>query len=484
MGRTVRLVGVDVGSTTTSLVAAHARLVTTTLGKVEIVDVEPTYLSELAFTPFHHDLIDEAQLATLLDTWIDNAGLTGPEIFGGGALVTGLAAQSNNAAAVTRLIEDRLTGAVVALAGDPRLEAWLAFMGNCHAISLADSQTPLVNLDIGGGTTNLAWGQAAQVDATASLMVGARHFQFLPGTYQLRKLSRHGQALLAHLAIGAGPGDTLGADQIARICGAYVDLIVAAMDADEESLQGPLGRLLVQAPGTMRAADRPAARITLSGGVGRLAYRHLRGEAHSVPSEFGDLGGELAAQLIERPAIAQRLLSARPEALGRATVLGLMRHGSELSGTTLYLPNPERLPLPNVPILGRIDAHTTDAQLAGRLELVARCHPAGCLQVDLDAQDLPAARHVADQLRRGLARQPLSDTQTLVLLMAANLGKLLGGYITNWGTRGPHLIVVDEVPLRNAQFVRLGSLRDAVVPLWLFAPLEHDEGQPAWQPGH
>jgi ethanolamine utilization protein EutA len=57
----------------------------------------------------------------------------------------------------------------------------------------------------------------------------------------------------------------------------------------------------------------------------------------------------------------------------------------------------------------------------------------------------------------------------LVLLVPANLAKVLGGYITRWGTMNTDLIVVDEVPKRDAQFVRLGRVRQGVVPLWLYA---------------
>lgn len=469
MARAIQLVGVDCGSTTTSLVTARARLVTTALGRVEIVDVEPTYQSELVFTPFERGQLDAAQFGKYLDQWLAEAGLTDEEIFGGGALVTGLAAETANADAVTHWIEARLAGAVIALAGDPRLEAWLAFMGNCHALSKADPVTPLVNLDIGGGTTNIAFGHAGQVDATGSLLVGARHLQFTPGTYQLRALSPHGDKLLEHLEIALRPGDTLSRQQIEQICDAFVDLIVAAIDGNDAVFQSAIGRALLQAPCSALVPNPQAARITLSGGVGRLAYQLLSNGVDPRVTEFGDLGGELAARLIERPAIEQRLLPARPEALGRATVFGLVRYSTELSGTTLYLPHPELLPLANVPIVGRIDSSTTDEQLANVLELIAGCHPAGCMQVELDSHDLAAIQSFAERLNHHLARRPLCAGQTLVLLTAANLGKLLGSYITQWGTRGPQLVVIDEVPLRDAQFVRLGRLHDGLVPLWLHA---------------
>ena len=56
-----------------------------------------------------------------------------------------------------------------------------------------------------------------------------------------------------------------------------------------------------------------------------------------------------------------------------------------------------------------------------------------------------------------------------MLLVPANFGKVLGNYITRWGTLDEDLIVVDEVPLGDGQFVRLGRTREGVVPLWLYA---------------
>ena len=62
---------------------------------------------------------------------------------------------------------------MIATAGDPALESWLAFMGNCHALSLAKPGVPIVNIDVGGGTTNLALGIDGQVVAAGALHVGA-----------------------------------------------------------------------------------------------------------------------------------------------------------------------------------------------------------------------------------------------------------------------------------------------------------------------
>ena len=104
----IKLVGVDCGSTTTSVVVASAQLTRGPLGRVEIANLEPTFQSEMIFTPFRGNTIDAEQLASHLDAWLAAARTSPGEIFGGGASVTGLAAERANAAAITQLIEARL----------------------------------------------------------------------------------------------------------------------------------------------------------------------------------------------------------------------------------------------------------------------------------------------------------------------------------------------------------------------------------------
>ncbi len=158
-----------------------------------------------------------------------------------------------------------------------------------------------------------------------------------------------------------------------------------------------------------------------------------------------------------------------PEGLGHATVFGLLRHSTELSGATLYLPDPTRLPLNDVPLVGRLNKNITDAQIAELLELVVSTGRPSALQVELDEQNLDDLRRIGKLLSDGFESRPQPRGTTLVLLVEANVGKTLGHYVTRWGKLKVDLIVIDEVPSRDAQFVRVGRQRETVVPLWLYA---------------
>lgn len=473
MAAQVQLVGFDFGTTTSSAMVATAQLTRhERSGRSEIAGVCTQFRSELVLTPFRSDSIDgdsidEPVLAGYVDGWLAAAGVRPPDVFGGGALLTGLAAESANAAAVVRLVRARLQGALVVAADDPRLESWLAFMGNAAERSRASPDAAIVNLDIGGGTTNLALGVGGEVLGTGCLMVGARHFQFARGGYRITRLSRYAAALLAHLGIERGLGDTLADRERAAILDFYIGLIEAELRAPAAESPGdsaaPIAALYRAVPFRMPPGAREPV-FMLSGGVGELVYAHLRGEPWPGTTHFGDLGIDLAQRLAAQPAWQRDFAAWTPAAAGRATVYGLLRYNTEVSGSTLFLPQPEVLPLADLPLLGTLGSETTDSHLNHLLELAASAH-GGAVRVVLESTRGDKLRALAGRLSQALAAQAFPSTCPLVLLVAHNVGQVLGQYVTGWGQAPWRVIVIDEVTVPDAQYVRIGRPRDQVVPL-------------------
>ena len=140
---------------------------------MELDALEERFRSEMVFTPtLGDDRIDLDQAERLLDGWLDAGQIDRAELFGGEALLTGLTAQKENAAGLIGLIRRRLGQSLVATADDPCLESWLSFMGSSASLSRQHPDKPLVNLDIGGGTTNLALGRNGQVERTGCQFLG------------------------------------------------------------------------------------------------------------------------------------------------------------------------------------------------------------------------------------------------------------------------------------------------------------------------
>ena len=458
------LIGLDVGTTTTSLIAASAQWTKNCVtGRNELGHVESIFRPEPVFTPFRGETLDVDAIDRQLEGWLAEARINPGSISAGGALVTGLAARSANSKAVARLVRGRFREAVVAATDDPCLESWLAFMGNALSLSRAEPDRPFINLDIGGGTTNIALGIGGEVKSCGCYFVGARHVQVEPGTYRVQSLSPFGRAALLDLNIDTAAGRDLARGDLAALLDYYIALL-EAVAAGRRLPPGAAAPLHCQAEFLRPCGNRKPV-ITLSGGVGELAYRHAAGEPMPPPTAFGDLGIDLALRLCESPLLGANLKSHVPSGLGRATVCGLALHGTEVSGPTLYLPKPEILPLIDVPILGAIGQSTSDSELVALFALAQRAGTGAALRVEMPEINTPTAKAFGGRLARQFQERPFPASRPLVLLAPDNFGKTLGQYATCWGRIETTLVVIDEIPGRRAQFATIGKPHNGLIPI-------------------
>jgi ethanolamine utilization protein EutA len=452
MNDIVQLVGLDFGTTTSSALAAQARLRRNAVtGRTDLDDFHETFRSELVFTPLVDGKLDEARLERHLDDWFAAGDIRPEHVFGGGALLTGLTALRGNADAITRLVRRRVRDALVAGANDPHLESWLSYQGSCAGLARAHPDRSFLNIDIGGGTSNFALGRAGEVIRTDFLFVGARHVQVQPGSYRVVGLSEHARQALETLGVHKEIGHELSAAEVDRYLQANLELLRTTA----EQIAGEANPI-----------------ITFSGGVGELIYRHARGEDWPPMTCYGDLGIDLAKKILESATLTKDVRAFQPATAGRATAYGLLRHSTLISGNTVFLAAPERLPLANIPILGTLASESGD--LDQMLDWIARSPVGGCLRVEVGASG-DAVRRLGTRIGEAVDKRRFSSDHPLVLLVRENIGKLLGEYVTAWGARPLHLLVIDELDIRAAQFVHVGALRDRVLPVSFFGM---NEGEP------
>lgn len=468
-GDEVMLVGFDFGSTTSSAMAARARIaLNCATGRQEFQSPRVVYRSEPVFTPFRAaGDIDIPHVARHMERWLAEGGIAPEAVFSGGAIVTGLASEQANAEALARLVEARLGDAIIATARDPALESWLAFMGACGGLSRACPERTILNLDIGGGTTNAALGRAGEVTATGCHFIGARHLRFAPGTYRLAFASPRARALLDHLGIAAAEGDALTPAEVAAVSSFLVRALEALAEGEAAFFRAAPARLLVDLPLVLPpGAD---AAVTFSGGVGELVYAARSGADLPPTTAFGDLGIDLARAILASPRLS-RDLDLVPEHGGRATVCGLTLHATEVSGATLHLSGTVALPLRALPILACLPPDAPPERLREAVALVARTTAGGCIRIGggADLGTAAAVRTLGTQIAEALAAAPQDAARPLVLLLADNAAKAVGLYATDFGRAPTPLLVIDEVPDRPAQFVRIGKAHGGMVPISFF----------------
>src|SRR5437773_9911846 len=110
-----------------------------------------------------------------------------------------------------------------------------------------------------------------------------------------------------------------------------------------------------------------------------MVYNHIRDGPLPPTTAFGDLGIDLATRLIQSPVLSQHLRTHIPMNFGHATVYGLSLYGTEVSGTTLYLPDPGVLPLRDLPIVAKLRMEVSADDVRRAVDLVGRSARGGCI---------------------------------------------------------------------------------------------------------
>jgi ethanolamine utilization protein EutA len=105
-------------------------------------------------------------------------------------------------------------------------------------------------------------------------------------------------------------------------------------------------------------------------------------------------------------------------------------------------------------------------QWQSAFQLSCRHKQGACIQIiNFSLPSLKDIQQLSEKIQSYFIDCIYPENQPLVILVEANIGKALGQYCSNWGEIMPQLIVIDEVPLRHAQFVQLGRLHQHMLPV-------------------
>ncbi|WP_293032446.1 ethanolamine ammonia-lyase reactivating factor EutA [Natronococcus sp.] len=450
-------VGIDVGTTTTHTVVSRLRVETPPGGaaRPEIVDREIVFRGPVRETPLlDRETIDVEGVAAFVERDLDAAGLEPAAVDTGAVIVTGETARRENAEPlVHRVAAD--AGRFVAAAAGADLEAVLAGRGSGAAARAADLDGVVANVDVGGGTTNVAifegGSKEGRVRETRCLDVGGRLVRF-DGADRVSSISPPARVLVEALELPIAIGERPDEETLAALAGAMAHRI-------GDLLEGPPFDRLTR---ELAISELPADPVSLdgvvfSGGVGLLVD-----SPPADPFAHGDLGGLLAAALREHERVRSWTVLESAEDL-RATVVGAGTESTTLSGRTISL-EPDLLPLRNVPVAdaGHL-ADLEESRLCEPLEsAVARLRELHDLS-SVDAVALAVADvgpleyerlgSIADALVSALESVPPS--LPVVVVVRQNCAKALGQLLERRSDRP--LVVLDELTARDGDYLDVGA---------------------------
>ena len=449
-------VGIDIGSSTSHLLFAKVLLQRQSRGlssRFVVAAREIVWRSPILLTPFLADgTIDAAELHEFIRACYRDAGFARADIGGGAVILTGEAIKQKNARAIDELFAAESGKFVCATAGH-RLESRLAAHGS-GAVGLSKARgICLLHVDIGGGTTKLALIDRGAVVGLSAFAVGGRLIAADKNGAWTR--IDHSARLVADgMNMELSP-DTLADESIRRRI--VQRLAAIAGDIILDAPLDSLGRSLLLTEPLPRIAV-PAA-LTFSGGVAEYMFGNEL-------ADFGDIARPLADELARALSRRTILPLIDPGQRIRATVIGASQFTMQVSGKTIYLPDPYVLPVHNVPVLrialgagGDIDRDRVAAAVRNGVEEIDFDNVPGVAIAFTWPGDPEHSRLAAAAEGILGALQPLEDRiKLLVFAIDGDVGKTFGRLLHRELKWQGKIVSIDGLELQDLDYIDIGEL--------------------------
>lgn len=453
--KTVHSVGIDIGTTTTQVIFSRLTMVNrapvTQVPRYEFVEREIFFQSPVSRTPLTNDgLVDVDRLQEFIDAQFVSAKLTLDDIETGAIIITGESSKAINARDAVMDLADRLGDFVVATAG-PNLESVIAGRGSGAGEYSKTHHARVLNIDIGGGTSNYVVFESGDAVDTACLNVGG-HLIETGANGSVTKLHEPGRIIIADLFGDAVEAAQLDGDQLKRIANRMAELIVECIDASQSEL---CSRLLMT---PALQVDQHFDAIFLSGGVGDCYYQ-LR-EAELEAFKWQDIGVLLARALLKNSKLAVYPVK-KPAQTLQATVIGAGAYSLSLSGSSIWL-NSDELPVRNIPVVqpnidwtqAEPDVCQQTINAGQRMDLRLESDRYAIAFDDSMPVSYRAVSHTATQLATFFHEHGNRDAPAIVVT-ENDLGKVLGMELQPL-INPQQLLVIDEVRAREGDYIDIG----------------------------
>jgi ethanolamine utilization protein EutA len=452
----LKTVGIDIGSSTSHLLFAKVALQRQSQGlssRFVVVGREIVWRSPILLTPFLPDgTIDAEHLGQFIQEAYRAAGFARSEIDSGAVILTGEAIKRRNARAIDELFAEEAGKFVCATAGH-KLESRLAAHGS-GAVALSKTRGECVlHVDIGGGTTKLALVDKGVIVGLSAFAVGGRLLA-ADDRDAWTRVDESARLVAEDLGLPTVPEALADADARRRI---VRRLATIAADTILGRPLDALGRkLLLTEP--LPAGFAPTA-LTFSGGVAEYMFGHEE-------REYGDIAKPLAHELAQQLSRHTPLPLIDPGQRIRATVIGASQFTVQVSGKTIYLPDPYVLPVHNVPVV-HVGLDLSGAFDAGALADNIRT---GLRNMDLDRDarmaiafawhgdpEYSRLRAAAEAIFRAL-EPPAPRAELLLLMIDGDVGKTFGRLLHREMQWPGKVVSIDGVQLQELDYVDVGEL--------------------------
>ena len=352
-------VGIDLGTSTSQLIFSRLRIENMassyTIPRMAITKKDVWYKSDIYFTPLENETtIDFAGVRKIVEQEYARAGVRKEEIDTGAVIITGETARKENAREVAETLSGFAGDFVVATAG-PDLESVISGKGAGTDVYSKEHHVTAVNLDIGGGTTNLALFSQGDTMDTGCLDIGGRLIRLERDSHRITYIAPKLLRVITAEEMGLAVGRVIEEGELKKLLSIMTEALEQSVGLRQdcryyEMLITNHGLQMIGNDGG-KSVEQGQERqkitcISFSGGVAAILYHP---EDYPDAYAFGDIG-VLLAGAIRQSLLFQKLKVIESAETIRATVVGAGSHTTEISGSTIDYANAE-FPIKNLPVL-------------------------------------------------------------------------------------------------------------------------------------
>jgi ethanolamine utilization protein EutA len=404
--------------------------------------------------------IDIEQVIEFCKKEYERAEITPEMVDTGAVIVTGETAKKDNAAEIVRRLSSE-SGKFVSASAGPNFESMLGIMGSGTVEQSKRIQKNLMNVDVGGGTSNIAIASKGDVISTSCINVGGRLLG-IDKDFKIWRIDEPTKWIMDELSMSYTIGDIIPEEDVLKITREYAK---ALFEAIKGPVTGKIAKLLMMTDDIEILV--PIDGYSFSGGVAEMIYDSgIDEEMNENLNPYNDIGSYLAKEikyLIEE----YNLPLIEPENKIRATVIGAGAFSLSISGSTCYYDEAINLPLENVPIVpinidskelyneGKFSEHKERIAVALKNFSLVEGEDVFALyfkDILIGSSIVPLAKIIELALPNSIEKNKM-----IIVILRGDGGKMLGLTLKKETSVKANLFCLDELELEAGDWIDIGA---------------------------
>lgn len=460
-------VGIDLGTSTTQMVISKLTVNNMasafTIPRIEITNKEVIFRSEIIFTPLKEPkIIDVEAIKEFLDRQYLKSGIEKSEIQIGAVIITGETARKENSSSVLQAMSGYAGDFVVATAG-PDLESIIAAKGAGAQKYSKDYHTTVANLDIGGGTTNIAVFKDDDLLDTACFDIGGRLVRVNSKTQEITYIAPKLKVIIQKEQWPIEEGMIASKEKLAPILKTLVAVLENSVGIGEKN---PYYDLLITNKGLKIATEIDF--LSFSGGVADCIQANQLEMFH-----YGDIGLLLGEEIFHSLLFSKKQVIPSIETI-RATVVGAGSHTTKVSGSTITY-QADTLPIKNSPVckLAKSDEEKDCVALAAIIKEKSTWYTADneeqLIALGIHGKRNPTFQEIIELAKAIVvgSQEQISQKIPLLIMVQEDNAKALGQALFSYLPSGYPFVCLDGIQVENGDYVDVGKpiVQGSVLPV-------------------